>query len=209
MRGANILSEAMGLLRAVAFLVPAASLCAGEGTFARLEEAAAGVRTVQSDFVQEKHLSVFREVITSKGRFAFEKPDRLRWEILEPVRTGFVITAKEGRRWNERTGRTESFDLDRDPTMRAVIGQILAWARADFTALRREYRIRVLAEEPADLRLEPMDPKADPFLDYLRISFVADGRHVKVVEVHERGGDWTRIVFARTVLNEPLPPGTF
>jgi len=69
----------------------AAASAAVDGVLARLEREAAKVTTLSSDFVQEKHLAMFAEVMTSKGRFAYARPDRLRWELLEPVATGFVL----------------------------------------------------------------------------------------------------------------------
>ncbi len=175
---------------------------------ARLQELAAGVNTLASDFVQEKHLAVFQEVLQSKGRLYFQRPDRLRWELTAPVASGFVLDGGRGRRWNSRSGEEEDFQLDREPVMKLVAEQLFAWAGGDFTRLRQQYRISVLNAAPVVLRLEPL-AAASGFLDYLRVAFAADGRHVEVVEVHEKDGDFTRIRFIDTRLNLPLPADTF
>jgi outer membrane lipoprotein-sorting protein len=176
---------------------------------ARLEQVAATVNTLSGDFVQEKHLAVFREVMTSKGRFYLQKPDRLRWELLTPVRSGFVIRGSKGRRWNDLTGRTEAFSADKDPILKIVADQLFSWASADFGRLEKQYRISVLEDRPVLLRLEPRGEAMGSYLEYLVIQFAADDRHVKSVEVHEKGGDFTGIRFVNTQVNGPLAADLF
>ncbi len=187
---------------------PAAASGSLDPLLARIEKLASGVQTLESDFVQEKHLTVFREVLVSRGRFYFAREDRLRWELTLPVQAGFVLNGQTGRRWHSRTGETEAFDISREPVMKIVAAQLLAWTRADFTSLRKEYRIVLLDETPVKLRLEPTTAAAN-FLDHLQIVFSADGRHVQVVEVHEKDGDFTRIRFENTMLNKPLAGDLF
>ncbi|HEY3307625.1 MAG TPA: outer membrane lipoprotein carrier protein LolA [Desulfuromonadaceae bacterium] len=177
--------------------------------FASLERTAGGVNTLSSDFVQEKHLSMFKTVFSSKGRFYFSKPDRLRWELITPVASGFVLNGEQGRRWHQRTGRTENFQISQEPVMKLVSDQLFAWARADFSWLRREYRISILSESPAALRLEPRSAATAGFLHHLLINFSADGRYVKSVEVHEQDGDFTRIRFVNTAVNKSLKADLF
>lgn len=93
--------------------------------------------------------------------------------------------------------------------MKLVSDQLFAWARADFGWLKREYRITVLNDSPAALKLEPRSAAAAGFLRHLLITFSPDGRYVKSVEVHEKDGDFTRIKFSNAVLNKPLPADIF
>ncbi|MDH4100728.1 MAG: outer membrane lipoprotein carrier protein LolA [Nitrospirota bacterium] len=174
----------------------------------RLQRLSSGIETLSSEFVQEKYLSVFKDMVVSRGRFCFKKPDTLRWELTKPVATGFVLKGKEGRRWHERTGLNEKFDINREPVIRIVAQQLMAWTRADFDRLRKEYRIAVISENPVTLRLDPLFGTGG-FLDHLRIAFSEDGRHVKIVELREKDGDFTRIRFENTLVNQSLPDGLF
>lgn len=174
-----------------------------------LERTAGDVKTLSSDFTQEKHLSMFKTVLTSKGRFYFSKPDLLRWELTAPVASGFVLKGDKGRRWHERTGRTESFQISQEPVMKLVSEQLFAWAKADFPWLNKEYRITVLNESPVALKLEPRSAAVAGFLRHLLINFSTDGRYVRTVELHEKDGDYTRIKFINTAVNKPLPTDLF
>jgi outer membrane lipoprotein-sorting protein len=185
------------------------TVAASSPLFTRLEKNAGEVKTLTSDFVQEKHLSMFKTVLISKGRFNYNKPDQLRWELISPVASGFVLNGSKGRRWHERSGRTEKFDINQEPVMKLVSEQLFAWAKADFAKLQREYRITVLSEAPVSLRLEPLSPATAGFLDHLMIAFSPDGRYVRTVEVHEKDRDFTRIKFINTAVNKPLPADLF
>ena len=174
---------------------------------ARLARNAAGIETVQGRVRQEKRLEMFQDTVVSRGRFAYHRPDQLRWELTDPVVTGFVITGPSGRRWHGLTGKTEPFVLESDPMMRVVASQILASVRADFSPLQKEYRISVSSESPVTLLLEPLIP--NPFVDRVTVTFSKGAEHVASVVVHEKGGDQTTFSFTDIEVNRPLPDGTF
>ena len=197
------------LLLAPAWPASAADTAPSAALFEELARTAEGVKTLSSDFVQEKHLSMFKSVMTSKGRFYFVKPDQLRWEMTAPVASGFVLKGEKGKRWHERTGRRENFTISQEPVMKLVSDQLFAWALADFAWLRKEYRITLLNEAPVSLRLEPKGGPTAGFLKHLLIGFSADGRYVKSVELHEKDGDFTRIRFLNTAVNKQLAAELF
>ena len=174
---------------------------------ARLARNAAGVETAQGRVTQEKRLEMFQDTVVSHGRFAYRRPDRLRWELTEPVVTGFAITGPSGRRWHGLTGKTETFTLANDPMMRVVAGQILASVRADFSPLQKEYRIIVASESPVTLLLEPLVP--NPFVERVTVTFSPGAEHVASVAVREKGGDQTTFSFTDVEVNRPLPDDTF
>ena len=189
-------------------LLPVPSVAAGadqdlDQVLAQLARAAEGIESLTSDFVQEKYLAVFQEALRSSGRFYYQKPDRLRWELRSPVVTGFSLNGNSGRRWRGDEAGSESFDIRQDPVMKVVAEQLLAWARPDFAWLQAHYRLRLVATEPVELRLEPRF-ETGGMIDYLQIVFATDGSHVAQVEIHDRDGDYTRLHFTATRVNLPL-----
>jgi outer membrane lipoprotein-sorting protein len=178
-----------------------------EEVLARLARNAAGIETLQGRVLQEKRLEMFQDTVSSRGRFAYRRPDRLRWELTDPVVTGFVLTGATGRRWRGLTGKTEPFALESDPMMRVVTGQLLASARADFGPLQKEYRISVASEAPVTLLLDPRTP--NPYVERVTVTFSPEADHVETVTVLEKGGDRTTIRFSDVEVNRPIPDGTF
>lgn len=174
-----------------------------------LRATAAQTRSLQSDFVQEKRLAIFAETLISQGRFAYRQPDQLRWELLTPTASGFVLRGAEGERWNSLSHERSRFSVANDPIMGMIAQQLLAWARVDLDWLQSRYRMELMSASPLRLRLFPLDQGEAGFIDQLQILFAADRTHVAEVLLLEVGGDSTRLRFSRVELNSPLPKETF
>jgi len=183
----------------------------------KIARAAQEVTTLHSDFVQEKYLSMFAEKLLSTGEFFYQRPDLLRWELLTPIASGFVIKGAGGRRWHQSVAGSEAFKLNQDKAMALIAQQLFAWAKADLPWLRSHYTITMarrtvdpaMAEEqPIQLRLVP-PAETGGFLSYLLITFAADASYVSTVEIHETDGDYTIINFNNTAVNDRIPDGIF
>jgi outer membrane lipoprotein-sorting protein len=177
--------------------------------FARIAEATVDLKTVSSDFTQEKHFSMLKDTLVSRGWFAYERPDRLYWEIIKPSPAGFMANGAKARRWEGDLRKAETFDLQRDPVARAIVEQVFAWARADFPWLAKRYVITLSEKAPRLIRLRPLSSQEKKYISHLNLTFSHDWSHVGAVEIYEKGGDFTRITFSHTVLNEPLKKDLF
>jgi outer membrane lipoprotein-sorting protein len=174
-----------------------------ERIFSRIARATSGVKTIASDFLEEKHLAMLQEAVFSKGRFYFEKPDGLRWELIEPGSAGFAVQGTRAKRWRGKKGTSKVFDIHEAPGIKAFTDQVFAWVRADFEWLEQGYRISVVQEDPVALKLVPRATSEQDYLHHLRIVFADDLSHVRMVEIHEADGDFTRIRFENIVVNGP------
>jgi len=174
-----------------------------------LKLAAAQIETLSSPFMQEKYLDIFAEKLLSEGRFAYRKPDLLRWELLTPVASGFVLRGDQGERWNRLSHKQESFSVKKDPVMGMIAQQLLAWARVDLDWLQSRYRMELQTMTPVVLHLYPRDKGEAEFIDHLQIQFSADRSHVVAVQMVEQGGDSTTIRFTDVEINADLPDSAF
>jgi len=178
-------------------------------TFSLIAAGASTLQTLSSDFSQEKHLSMLKEPLISSGKFAYEKPDRLYWEIVKPSPAGFVVQGDKVKRWSSDPRVTETLEIDQEPMAKAIVEQVFAWAKADFPRLEKRYRITVMDETSSLLKLIPLSSQEKKFLTHITIAFSEDWTHVRSVELHEKGGDFTRIRFLNTLLNPSLPKDLF
>ena len=177
--------------------------------FLRISRAASNVKSIVSEFSQEKHLSMMEKVLISKGRFYYEKPDRLRWEVIEPKCHGFVVNGDKAKRWRGTYVHQQSFELAQEPLIQVFVSQLIACASADFESLEQHYSIIVLEEDPAVLKLIPVSEKEKGYLDHLMLYFSYADSHVHTVEIHEPGGDFTRIKFMNTATNTEIQADIF
>lgn len=179
------------------------------GIFSKIAGSASQVQTLACEFIQEKHLSMLNNVLTSKGRFFYKREDKLRWEFNDPIASGFAVNGEKAIRWKDDSERTQTFQVQQVPFIKVFTDQVFAWAKADFKKLEKRYRIQVVGDEPADLKLFPKSSQEKKYLDHIRIVFALDTSHVQMVEVHEPDGDSTLIRFLKMTINRPLPDSLF
>ena len=177
--------------------------------FERIALAVSKVKTLSSDFFQERHTSMLQEVVQSKGHFYFETPDRLRWELTQPSRMGFALNGNKGKRWQGSTDAFQTFELHQEPGIKAFADQVFAWVRADFDWLNKGYLITVLGQNPVTLKLVPRQQPGTNGLDHLLVIFAPDLTCVSSIEIREKDGDFTRIRFRNTLVNTALQKDLF
>lgn len=191
------------------FFATSAAAAPLDDVLAQLSRDAESVESLYSPFVQQKHLAIFAETLESQGIFAYQSPDHLRWELLAPVGSGFVIRGKTGERWNSLSGEHDHFNIDSDPIMGLVSRQLLAWAGFDLAWLQQHYRIELLSEQPIQLKLTPLDAGEAAFISDLIISFDEQHQRLQSLTLNEQEGDWTRLLFSALQQNSELPATTF
>jgi outer membrane lipoprotein-sorting protein len=170
-------------------------------TFARIEKTVSTVQAVASEFRQERRLAMLKEPVISTGRFYYEKPDKLRWEFLSPDPSGFLVNGKLAKQWKGKDSPPEVFEPQQNPVIRAIVEQLLAWTKADFTWIEQRYTVSVVKEDPIVLKLIPRSSKEKKYIDHILISFEADTHYANAVDIIEKGGDSTRIRFFNMVIN--------
>jgi outer membrane lipoprotein-sorting protein len=175
----------------------------------QLKAAAAEVETLQGSFVQEKNLEMFEQQLLSSGRMIYVQPDQLRWELLSPVASGFVLQGEQGVRWNAVSQQRQRFSVSADPLKGVVAQQLLAWARVDLDWLRERYHIKVLTTEPVVLELTPIDPGEAEFVAHIQVTFDPVQSYVSDVLVLEQSGDSTRLRFGDVRSNDSIAPEAF
>ena len=184
-------------------------VASASGVYARIAHAVADIETISSDFRQEKRSGMMDHMLESRGRFYYGRPDRMRWEVTEPVHMGFIVNRERAERWRGDRGRRESFPLAQAPFLKVFAEQVFAWITADFDALRKGYEIVPLQEDPIVLKLIPLSSQERARFEYLKIAFAAEDRHVSLIEIRQNEQNFTRIEFFNTTLNGSLKEDLF
>lgn len=208
------------ILIALILFIPFSGLCqeareaAGQETlraevFDRIREASSSIRTLAGEFTQERRLKMLEETALSKGRFYYNIPDSMRWEVYEPVAMGFSVKGDKGKRWKGESGAKQSFDIRKEPVIRIISDQVFAWAGADFDRLEQGYDIALEQVDPVVLRLVPLSATEKKYLAHITLIFSETEDHVRAIEIYEAGGDCTLINFNDVMINGPLPEDIF
>lgn len=181
----------------------------------RIEDAHKQHKDFQGNFEQEKFLPLFGDKIASSGRFAFKKPDRVRWEYTKPHESILVVTGETGKKWSKATGRTEAIKLADDRGLDAVVKQLFTWFKGEFTKLKDDYDVEIAARKPAKLKMMPKKDVVKKFIAAIEVQF-ADGddqiTSVKIIEPMLQGDEtagYTLYSFKDTKLDKGVADTEF
>ncbi|SIN80571.1 LolA family protein [Halodesulfovibrio marinisediminis] len=170
----------------------------------KLKTTMGNVQSLKCRFVQHKTLAMFDDTLESQGVLLFQSPDRLRWEYISPVKAGFVVAGKQGRRWNTLAGTDEPFRVADDVEMRILTEQVLKWTCFDLDALREQYEFAVASKKPLKLVLTPKSTVVRRLLRELRVTLSPAMSDVAKLEFIEADGDVTTYTFFDTIINSDI-----
>ncbi|PIU19167.1 MAG: hypothetical protein COT18_08900 [Elusimicrobia bacterium CG08_land_8_20_14_0_20_59_10] len=166
-------------------------------------------RTLQAGFVQEKHLLLFQDVLTSSGTFSFAVPSSLRWEIKFPFHSLLIMNGRELAKYDFIKGKPRKLKLPAADALFEMFDQIAGLHQGKFSEQAEKYEITVYCGEAERLVLVPKDKKMRRFLPAIEIRFSRALDSVRSVLIREGGSDYTLIRFEDVRLNPELPGGLF
>ncbi len=162
---------------------------------------------IQSDFTQEKSLSVLNEKIITSGRFFFKAPDKLRWEYVDPfeyliVLNGKSVIIKDGE-------HISKYDMQANKLFREINSLMIELVQGAVLN-NAKYKVKYFASQSHYLmELVPSDGQMKAFLSSIHITLNKDDYAVIGIKMTESSGDYTRITFNNRKINQPIPDDTF
>lgn len=185
-----------------------AAVAAEVPLLAELQKNLAGATNVQSEFVQEKNLALLQRSVVIRGRLAVQQPDRLSWQVLDPIRYNLVIDGSSLRQWDAESGRVQSMSLAGNPVFKVVVTQLRAWFSGQFDLLVKDFTVE--ADGAAATPRLVFTPRAESFafkvIGRVVMTFQADRRYIREMVIEERSGDRTCMMFTNTILNAAVDP---
>lgn len=178
-----------------------------DGFRKNMAEASAGTESIQSDFVQLKHLSFLEEDVESKGMFYFRRENQLRWEYSEPF--FYLILFNNDSVMIQDANKTNIYDAASGRMFREinrimlslVNGSILESGDFEFEYFENESAVKLV--------LTPLDENMQDFLSEIELFINPDNYTADELNMIERSGDFTRIRFIDKKLNEDIPEHIF
>ena len=180
-----------------------------EAVLLRIKQAASNIETLEGEFVQKKKIEILKDMPDSYGRFYYQSPDRLRWEIIKPVTMGFIINGDHGKKWSGKEGKSRRFDVNKDPIISVISTQVFAWAKGDFEKLKTGYDVSILSEDPVEVKLLPLSEMGKKYIDSIVLAFSENDYHINYIEINDKKGGSTKITFYNMVVNAELKGDIF
>ena len=174
----------------------------------KMQQTARTTTSLQSDFIQVKHLDVLSEDITSNGRLCFKKENNLRWEYIYPIRYTIVLCA--GKVSIKDEGKLSSYDLSANKTFQKISEMVVRSIQGDLVLDKVAYQY-IFQENSVQYLVEllPKDEKVRSFMERIQIYFSKKNLRVQSVKMIEQSGDYTLMKFKNQIFNESISDSLF
>jgi len=179
-----------------------------EQVLSNIVAAASKVNTIESDFLQEKEMTIMAEKLISSGRFYFKKEKKLRWEYIEPFPYLIIIhddriLVKDEKQVNLINIHSSKVFREINLIITGAIRGTLLEDEKNFTTTLMESTSQWIAT------LIPKNQKVRETLSEIVIYFNKRDMTVDRLIMRESSGDYTRITFSGKKINMPVDEKVF
>jgi outer membrane lipoprotein-sorting protein len=164
------------------------------------------LKSVQADFVQEKHLKILVRPLVSTGTFTFQAPQSLRWEYRTPVPSILLMHGGRVKKFVERDGRLMEDQGMPFDSMQVVLGQLSNWLDGRFAD---NDLFRVSFADDHTVLLVPRQQALAGLIDRIELQLADRKGLLNGVTIYEGPDSYTRMTFDNTVLNRQIPAAVF
>jgi len=183
-----------------------------ETILARFDQAQASIATLEANFDERKELAMFKDPITSRGRFFYATPHQAKWEYVEPDAKVFLITDNSLMQYFPAEKLLERRDLREANTNRLFklfgMGQSSAELE-DFYAISLGDGSSEDMPATYELILKPRRKMVEKRVARVRL-WVGDQNFLpRAMRLEEADGDFTMWLFSDVRINTELDDGVF
>ncbi len=172
-----------------------------------LAKSTAALQTLQSDFVQTKHLSLLADKITSRGKFYYRKEDKVRIEYTSPfqyllVMNGGQILVKDEQRTSRMNARTSK--------MMQSVNRIMIDCMRGSVFTNPDFKVTAYENGSGYLlSLSPVTEAMKKMFRQIDVYLTRSAFDVDRLVMTEQGGDYTDMDFTRSQHNLALNDALF
>ena len=172
-----------------------------------LQEMAESLKTIQSDFYQEKHLSFMKAPIRSTGKFYYQKQNHIRWEYVDPYK--YIIVLSDGNIQINDAGKQSEFNMSGSKIFEEINAILVATVSGDISNNNRFLATLGKSENNWKVTLKPSQKEISAMLSTIVLYISPDKYHVQSIKMIEPNNDFTLISFNNQKFNAPLPQHIF
>ena len=164
------------------------------------------LRSVQADFLQEKHLKILARPIVSTGSFTFQAPQSLRWEYRTPLRSILLMHGGKVRKFVEREGVLAEDKGMRLDAMQVVLAEISNWLDGRFTD---NAMFTVSFPQKQTILLTPKEPGLAALISSIELKLGDQAWLLDKVIIFEGPDAFTSLTFSNRIINQDIPVSVF
>ncbi|MES2512668.1 MAG: outer membrane lipoprotein carrier protein LolA [Bacteroidota bacterium] len=173
----------------------------------KIEAMSKTTTSIESDFVQEKNLSMLSEKIISKGHFVFKKENLLRWEYASPSKYLIVINKDKITIKDEK--KTTKYDMNSNKVFKEINDIMLSCVQGTIFKSNKFKTAYFEGEKGYKLELIPQAKNMKETFKKINLYFDKNVTSVSKMEMVENNDDITSLDFTNKKLNGPIAETIF
>lgn len=174
---------------------------------AKIEQMSKTVNSIESDFTQEKNLSMLSEKIISKGHFIFKKENLLRWEYSTPYK--YLIVINKDKIWIKDDKKTSKYDMNSNKVFKEINDIMISCVQGEIFKSGK-FKVNYFENEKYyKLELIPLQKNMKESLKKINMYFDKNVTSVSKLDMIEPNDDYTTLEFINKKLNGPVADNIF
>lgn len=163
--------------------------------------------SIESDFTQEKNLSMLSEKIVSKGHFVFKKDNLLRWEYNSP--TKYLIVINKDKILIKDEKKITKYDMNNNKVFKEINDIMLSCVQGTIFKSNKFKSAYFENDRYYKLELKPLVKSMKDTFKTINLMFDKTVSSVVKIEMIEASEDVTTIDFINKKLNAAIPQELF
>lgn len=165
----------------------------------KIEQTASSVKSIESDFTQIKHLDIFDDNITSKGKFYYKHNDKICLEYTTPAKYLIVINGEKLKIVSD--GKKNVMSLNSNKVMKEMRGMLTACMSGNITEVSG-YQMDFFENAQQYLvKIKPTNKSVQEYISGFDIYFDKKDLSVTKLRISEAGNNYTDYLFANKKFN--------
>ena len=174
----------------------------------KLKEATKSTNSVESDFTQNKNLSMLAKPINSKGKFWYKKEKKVRWEYTTPYL--YLVIINDTKLFIKDKNNKEQYDTQSNKMFQQLNDFLIGCINGEILNNTKDFELNF--KENETLYFVTLIPKAQQMkkmISEIHIYFDKKDLSVSKLKMVEQGGDYTVIEFFNKKLNVSISDEKF
>ncbi len=173
----------------------------------RIEAMSKSVNSIESDFTQEKNLSILSEKVNSKGHFIFKKENKLRWEYFTPYK--YLIVINNDKIWIKDDKKTSKFDMNSNRVFKEINDIMISCVQGTIFKAGKFAITYFENEKFYKLELAPLQKNMKESLKKINMYFDKNVTSVSKLDMIEPNEDYTTLEFVNKKINASVADNIF
>lgn len=174
---------------------------------AKINKAAAGLKSMSCSFVQTKHLSLLSDKMVSEGKMNYKHPNKLRWEYTSPYRYLFIFNGAKVYVGNK--SRKDVIDTNTNKIFKEVARIMMSTVTGKALSNPTDFTTRVDDGITGwQVTLVPKKKEMKKMFSKIILSFSKSDLMISEISLYEKNNDRTNIklknISSNTAVNETL-----